>query len=154
MGDGQEREEIRALTRSWGLLGRNVLMPAPVSKQQMPAVLSAIDVATSVFLPIPEMESNSANKFFDALAAGCCVAINYGGWQAELLRESGAGLRLAAAPREAAQQLRALAGDRPQLEDAGRRARQLAVEHFSFDLLAKQLETVIAGACAQSPHRT
>jgi len=149
MGDGQEREELRELALSYGVLDLNVLMHAPVTKQEMPAVLSALDVATSLFLPIPEMASNSANKFFDALAAGCCVAINYGGWQAELLRESGAGLQLAASPREAAQQLRELAHDRRRLEAAGRKARQLAVERFSFDLLAEQIEAVVREACAQ-----
>ena len=80
--------------RSYGLLGRTLLMLPQQPKSAMAAALSAMDVATSLFLPIPEMESNSANKFFDALACGRCVAINYGGWQAQLLHESGAGVCL------------------------------------------------------------
>ena len=59
-----------------------------------PALLAAATVATSLFMPVPEMESNSANKFFDALAAGRPVAINYGGWHRQLLTESGAGIAL------------------------------------------------------------
>ena len=33
-------------------------------------VMSAADIATSLFIPLEEMEANSANKFFDALASG------------------------------------------------------------------------------------
>ena len=37
------------------------------------------------------MENNSANKFFDGLAAGKPIMINYGGWQADLLESTGSG---------------------------------------------------------------
>ena len=59
------------------------------------------------------MESNSANKFFDALAAGRPVAINYGGWHRRAARpSSGAGIALPEATRRAAaDQLAALLGD-------------------------------------------
>ena len=43
---------------------------------------------------MPELEANSANKFFDYLAAGKPVVINYGGWQQALLEETGAGIRI------------------------------------------------------------
>ena len=94
VGDGQEREQVAALARAENVLDRNFLMLPKIAKSQVPALLSAVDIATSLFLPIPQMESNSANKFFDALAAGCCVAINYGGWHAQLLQEARAGIRL------------------------------------------------------------
>jgi hypothetical protein len=38
------------------------------------------------------MWNNSANKFFDALAAERPIMINHEGWQADLIRETGAGL--------------------------------------------------------------
>jgi glycosyltransferase involved in cell wall biosynthesis len=112
----------------------------------MPAVLAATDVAVSLFLPLAEMESNSANKFFDGLAAGCCLAINYGGWQAELLNETCAGLRLRRDPHAAAGQLRDLADDPDRLMYAKIAARRLAEERFSRDKLAGQLEHVLVRA--------
>jgi len=56
------------------------------------AILSAATVSTSLFQNISAMWHNSASKFFDALAAGRPILINYQGWQADLLRETGAGL--------------------------------------------------------------
>jgi glycosyltransferase involved in cell wall biosynthesis len=145
VGDGQEYEKVEALARSEQVLGGNFLMLAKIAKAEVPAVLSAVDVATSLFLPIPQMESNSANKFFDALAAGCCVAINYGGWHAQLLREAAAGIRMDCDPRRAAGDLKALADDPARIGSAGLNARRLAEERFSRDDLAAKVEAVLTG---------
>ena len=150
VGDGQERAQLRALASSYGLLGRTLLMLPQQPKSAMAAALSAMDVATSLFLPIPEMESNSANKFFDALACGRCVAINYGGWQAQLLHESGAGVCLVPDPHQAAAQLQQLVQDPGRLRACGVAARELAVARFSFDRLAAQVQRAIAAACAEA----
>jgi glycosyltransferase involved in cell wall biosynthesis len=149
IGEGQEREEIETAAREHGVLNGNLIMRGKIAKAEMADVFSTFDVATSLFLPIPEMESNSANKFFDALAAGCCVAINYGGWQAELLNESGAGVRLSSNPQLAARQLQSLAEDPERLKAAGLEARRLAVERFSWDELAARVESVLAEAIAE-----
>jgi glycosyltransferase involved in cell wall biosynthesis len=96
------------------------------------------------------MESNSANKFFDALAAGRPVAINYGGWHRTLLQEHGAGLALPATdPAAAAGLLAALIGDEDALARCREGARALASERFDRDRLAEEfagvLESVAAG---------
>jgi glycosyltransferase involved in cell wall biosynthesis len=150
MGDGQEREQITALARAEQVLERNFLMHPTIAKSRVPDVLSAVDVATSLFLPIPEMESNSANKFFDALAAGCCVAINYGGWHAQLLQSAGAGIRLNADPRLAAAQLQALADEPGRIQSAGLNARALAEKNFSRDVLAAKISAVLSEAAGPS----
>jgi glycosyltransferase involved in cell wall biosynthesis len=151
VGDGQEREQVAALARAENVLDRNFLMLSKIPKIQVPALLSAVDVATSLFLPIPEMESNSANKFFDALAAGCCVAVNYGGWHARLLLDAEAGIGLAADPRRAAAQLQALADEPGSIQRAGLNARRLAEEKFSRDDLATSIQGVLAGVLGGAP---
>lgn len=150
IGEGHDRDQIDRLARDLGVLNRNLFILPGVTKSAMPAVLSGLDIATSLFLPIPEMEANSANKFFDALAAGCCVAINYGGWQAQILEESEAGIRLAADPAEAALQLTSLVRQPDRLRRYGSNARMLAVEKFSRDELAMRVEAVIAEVALDS----
>lgn len=150
VGDGLEKEKVAALAHSEGILGRNFLMLSRVAKSEVPAMLSAVDVATSLFLPIPEMESNSANKFFDALAAGCCVAINYGGWHAEMLQEAKAGIRLDADPQLAAADLQVLADEPGRIASAGLNARRLAEREFSRDDLAAKIQTVLIRVCGEA----
>ena len=111
----------------------------------MPALLSAATVATSFFIDLPEMQNNSANKFFDALAAGKPIMINYGGWQAELLRKTQAGLIVPADdPRTAAEQLNTLISDQASLRKMGTASKHLASRfdvETCFDLFAKSIDT-------------
>jgi glycosyltransferase involved in cell wall biosynthesis len=150
VGDGLERAKVTELARTLGVLDRNFIMLDKMPKACMPQVLAALDIATSLCLPLPQLEANSANKFFDALAAGCCVAVNHGGWQPELLESTGCGLRLDTAPARAAQQVRDLARDPVRLQAMGRRARALAEASFSRDDLAAQLERVLNEAVAET----
>jgi len=97
----------------------------------------------------PDPATTVPNTVFDALAASRPIAVNYGGWQADLLSESGAGLVLDPTDADEAGKLLA---DRLRDDDWLRRARaaahRLAVERFSRDLLCDQFETVLTRAYA------
>jgi len=84
-----EEQAVRDVSKKLGVLGENFHIYPAVPKQKMPEILAAADVALSLFVDLRPMWANSANKFFDALASGTPVAINYGGWQAELIEKTG-----------------------------------------------------------------
>ncbi len=147
LGSGKGEEPLIAEAKKWGVLEKNLFVRPGVPKHTMPAWLAAADMAVSLFLDIKEMQANSANKFFDALAAGKPVAINYNGWQAHILRETGAGIVLppddpALSARMIAEKVR----DRTWLEEAGSAARKLAEERFEREKLAGELEQVLLAA--------
>lgn len=144
---GGAEKKVRETARMLKVLGDNFHLYPSVPKREMPNILAAADVALSLFVDLVPMWANSANKFFDALASGTPVAINYGGWQAELLEETGAGIVLPPDDAdEAARRLGALVADKNQLHDTGRAARKLAEERFSRDKLALELEQVLLAA--------
>lgn len=154
VGDGAERALALEAARRRGLLNKGVWFLDPVPKRSIPDVLAAATVCASVFAPIKEMENNSANKFFDALAAGKPVAINYGGWQADLLRRSGAGLVLPAEDiPAAARQVAEFVADPAKVAAAGAAARKLAVEQFDRERLTDGLEAVLFRAVARRAGR-
>jgi glycosyltransferase involved in cell wall biosynthesis len=147
VGEGAMKEKVRERAQELGILGKNFFMIDSIPKLEMPKLLSAATVATSLFIDLPEMWNNSANKFFDALASGTPVAINYQGWQASLLEESGAGLVLDARDTElAAQELVAKLRDPIWSKESGQASRALAEQRFSTDLLASELEDVLIKA--------
>lgn len=151
-GAGAEHDAIRERARTAGLLDRSLFLWEPRAKARMPALLSAATVATSLFIDRPALLHNSANKFFDALASGTPVMINYEGWQAELLRETGAGIVVPSArPDEAARALLALVRDPATLSRGATAATQLARTRFSRDRLATQLIRVLEEAAAEGP---
>ena len=85
------------------------------------------------------MEANSANKFFDTLAAGKPIVINYGGWQKDLIEKHNIGLVLARDPKVAANELNELLLNDELLNTKGKNALALAKSEFSRDKLAQEL---------------
>lgn len=144
VGEGREEALVRSTAASLGVLDRNFFLLPPVAKATMPAWLSAADIATSFVIDKPVLWANSANKFFDSLAASRPVAINYGGWQASTLEESGAGLVLDRNdPTRAAEQLVRAVRDTTWLASARAAAQRLATERYDRDLLTDRLEEVL-----------
>jgi len=147
VGEGAENDKVLSIAKTNGVFERNFFMLPAIPKQKMPAVLSAADIATSLFIDLPPMWANSANKFFDALASGTPVAINYLGWQADLISGTGVGVVLDRKDFEkSSHQIIDAIEDREQLKVAGIAARELAQSRFSRDKLAKKLETVLISA--------
>ncbi|XVV10326.1 glycosyltransferase family 4 protein [Actinoplanes sp. CA-131856] len=149
VGHGREWESTRSLAAGHGLLDVSVHMWERVPKADLPVILGAATLSTSFVRPIPALWDNSANKFFDALAAGRPIAINYGGWQADLLRTTGAGLVLDPVDTaSAAATLEAHCRDEAWLSRAREAAYTLAVERFSREKLFERFEAVLDRAAA------
>jgi glycosyltransferase involved in cell wall biosynthesis len=144
VGGGVELPEVTRLASQLGVLDTNLFIESSVPKDAVPTILGAATLSTSTTVDVPALAANSANKFFDALAAGRPQAINYGGWQATLLRESGAGIVLdphdiAGAGKELAAQL----DDQDWLVRAGSAAARLAVAEFDRERLFETLVCAI-----------
>lgn len=143
LGSGSERERVRARARELGVLDRNFIILPQLPKAQVVSAFAAASMVSSWFVDIPEMEKNSANKFFDGLAAGRAIVINYGGWQADILRDTDTGLALSRDVTVAARQISDWLKDPARLEDVGRRARALGEARFSRQKLAAELEQLL-----------
>ncbi len=146
VGEGAEAELIRDTARQLGVLDQTFFQYPPMAKRTLVDAFRAATVVTSLFIDEPALRANSANKFFDALASASPVAINYQGWQAKLLAETGAGVVLDADPRAAVLPLKALLESPERLAECGARARRLAEERFARDTLARALERVLRTA--------
>jgi glycosyltransferase involved in cell wall biosynthesis len=154
VGSGREEDKVRRTAKELGVLEETFFMWPSVPKADVPAVLSAADLATSVFLDVREMWNNCAAKVFDALAAGRPIAINYQGWQAEMIGETGCGLVLD--PHDvpsAADRLVAGIRDARWLLRARNAARRVGEEQFERDKLARRWESAVLGVVAQGQTR-
>ncbi|MFL5350079.1 MAG: glycosyltransferase family 4 protein [Hyalangium sp.] len=147
MGSGREEGSLHTLSELLGVRHRNLFFLPSVPKAEVPAVLSAATIATSFVTDVPCLQDNSANKFFDALAAGRPIAINHGGWQAELIEREQFGLVLPnRSVAEAAELLSSRLRDPQWLAEAGARAARIGREHFSADTAARRLAGVLQRA--------
>lgn len=88
--DGNDAECVN-LAREANVYNRTVFFQDPVSKNELPSYYKAVNMGSSFVINKPQLWANSANKYFDSLAAGKPILINYGGWQRKEIHEEDIG---------------------------------------------------------------
>ncbi len=133
VGDGAEKTKAIDLSKQLGILDKQIFFLPAVSKLEIPEVFRQASVIISTTLAIEALYANSANKFFDSLAAGKPICVNYGGWQAELINKHKLGVVLSRNTEEAADQLVNFINNPIAIKTAKKRAKILAETEFSRD---------------------
>jgi glycosyltransferase involved in cell wall biosynthesis len=130
IGDGKEKPHLRRRVAEEGL--DSVLILDGIPKTELADALATADIGLMTVRPIPVLEINCANKFFDYLAAGLPIVLNYRGWQARILDEHGCGLSAPQGDHEGfVAAIRRLAHDAELRATQGRNGRRLAEGDFS-----------------------
>ena len=149
VGDGHEKERLRQRVVDEGLAGRVHLL-APIPKSQIPAFLSAIDVAYIGWQRVPIYRFGIApNKLMDYMMAACPVlhSIDAGN---DPVAESGCGLTVPPADAAAvAAGLQRLLDMSPEQRRAmGERGRVHVLSHHVYPVLAHRF---LNAACSAEP---
>ena len=87
LGDGNEKEYILKLAKDLKVFNKNVFIKDPISKTELSTLYASVDMGSSFVIPIKELWANSANKFFDTIAASRPILINHGGWQKKVIEK-------------------------------------------------------------------
>jgi glycosyltransferase involved in cell wall biosynthesis len=144
VGGGRELENVIQMAKELGVFEVNLFVEPEISKNQVPELLSAATISTALFIDQPEMRANSANKFFDCLAAGKPILINYGGWMDDLVKGAECGINgWKMSISDVADSVVELINDKGLLMAYGSNAKKLAETQFNRDYLAKQFEGVL-----------
>jgi glycosyltransferase involved in cell wall biosynthesis len=155
IGDGFEFEKVQLLAKEAGVLNKNLFIERQIPKKDIPVAFNAATVSLSLFIDKPEMWANSANKFFDGLAAKKPILINYGGWQKELLEKHKAGISIwGLSDEDAAQKISEVIHDAKWLEMAGEASYKMALELFNRDVLALQFESVLVNTVNSNTNKS
>ncbi len=143
IGDGKTKLDIINQIDSKKLVNR-VRIINPVAKKDMPKILNNITMSLITFNDLPEMQNNSANKFFDSLATGKPVIINFGGWINDLVNENNCGIDgWRKEISEVAKVVNQKCNDVEWLELAGKNAYQLGKKYFDRDMAAVNLNNIL-----------
>lgn len=144
VGDGSEKANVIAQAKESGVFEDNIFFEEPISKKDIPTLFSAATIASNLVTDLPEARANSANKFFDTLAAGKPILLNHGGWMHDVVKAYNCGLAMWQQPiKLVAQELHSKMNNSEWLRKAGSSARTLAEKEFDRDKLANQLITVL-----------
>lgn len=144
VGDGLEYEKVYQKALKAGVLNEQVYIKKQVPKNEIPFFLKYAAMASSFAIDLPAIQANSANKFFDALAASKPILINYGGWQKDILENNKCGVvAWRKTIDETVDELEAFLNSEQDYNLACANAKQLAVNDFSRDKLASDLEHIL-----------
>ena len=130
IGNGRLKPSLIERVNRDGL--SNVFFHEPVNKKELAGLMSSADLGLQTLANIKAFYyGTSPNKFFDYIAGGLPVLINYPGWIADMVVENGAGFFVRPEdPISFADALEIAADDRADLKTKGLNARRLAAENF------------------------
>jgi glycosyltransferase involved in cell wall biosynthesis len=136
IGHGKLKPQLQARAKRQGL--DNVLFHPPVGKKRLAGLMAGTDIGLQILANVPAFYyGTSPNKFFDYIASGLPVLINYPGWLAELIIERDCGFAVPPDDPEAfADALEQAADHRRALKEKGQRGFLLARERFDRAKLA------------------
>lgn len=145
IGAGAQYEDVCSLASKLEVLDETMFIWPTMPKTKIACVLSAATVASSWVINIPVLHGNSANKLFDAFAAGRPVLVNYGGWQSDLLADTGAGIALDPIDyTNAAEDLVGFVRSAKRIQMARCESARLGREVFDRDLLYERFASVVS----------
>ncbi len=143
VGGGRDKDRLMSDAAERGLT--NVIFVPPQSKDRMPEVVAAADVALAILKPLPLFNTTYPNKVFDYMAAGRPTILAIDGVIREVVEAGQGGLFVP--PGDAsllAEAIRAYADDPERRRKEGASARKWVAENFSraehADRLARLME--------------
>ncbi|MFX2257199.1 glycosyltransferase family 4 protein [Acinetobacter variabilis] len=144
IGDGLEFDKVYKRAIDEDVLNQTLYIRKQVPKTEIPYFLKYAAMASSFAINIPAIQANSANKFFDALAASKPILINYGGWQKDIIENNQCGLvAWGKSIKETIDDVENFLNNKEKYNQACRNAKSLALNDFSRDMLAKKLEAIL-----------
>ena len=143
-GEGVEQQNIYSTSKELGVLNSSVFIIDPLEKSKIPLLYSKASIVSSLFINLEELWNNSANKFFDGLAAGKPIMINYSGWQRSLLEKYNAGFYVPFDDYlKGAEILNKIVNNNELSKNMGHAAKKLANKHFAIDAQYPKFEKTL-----------
>lgn len=151
-GDGMEKEDLLAYAKEKGVMNNNLYFFKPVPKSILPQLYHECTIAASFVISVPELWANSANKFFDALAAGKPIVINHRGWQADIIETKNIGFVLDFDNCNIKQEAKIFCNylnNRELLKIQGENAKRLAEKNYSLKIASNKYLKILNNVVPQ-----
>ncbi len=136
-GDGALLDRLKRNLKQMGL--SNLTFIDFTNRDGVKELLNVTDASFICYKPIPILETGSPNKFFDGLASGKLILVNFGGWIRKEIEENQCGVYSDPhQPTDFVKKIRPFLLDRELLTAYQQASRQLAEKKYSRSLLSKK----------------
>ncbi|MBX2965127.1 MAG: glycosyltransferase family 4 protein [Cyclobacteriaceae bacterium] len=129
-GDGKMYDDLQQMIAEKRLT--NISLTGFLDREGVREVLNVTDAVMVCYKPLPVLETGSPNKYFDGLAAGKFIVINFGGWIKQEIEQHGCGISVNPLnPDDFIHQIKSFLADTERLRDFQENARKLAEATYS-----------------------
>jgi glycosyltransferase involved in cell wall biosynthesis len=141
-GDGARHDVLQQYIGQLDL--KNVTLLPMQNREGVQKVLNITDAAFISYLPLPVLETGSPNKYFDALAAGKLIVVNFKGWIKDEINTNTCGVYIDK-PENFPEKILPFIQQRQILEQYQQNSRALAERSYARKLHTDAWVTMIAG---------
>lgn len=144
VGTGREKEKLIKYAEQSNLLNKSIYFIDAVSKDSLSYLYAKCTLGSSFVINNPVLWDNSANKFFDTLAASKPILINHEGWQADTIRKYNIGYILAPIVNQnSAKAFVSYINDEELLQEQGKNAFKVGKCEYSLEVAARKYLFII-----------
>jgi glycosyltransferase involved in cell wall biosynthesis len=135
-GDGAMLEHLERTSKKLQL--RNFSIVPFKDRDGVRELMNVTDASFICYKPVPVLETGSPNKFFDGLAAGKMIIINFGGWIRKEIEETRCGFYVdPKQPADFVTKMTSILTEPRQLEECQKASRTLAEKKYSRQMLTE-----------------
>ncbi len=136
-GEGALRERLMVNVKQMGL--QNLTFLDFKNREGVKEVMNVTDAAFICYKNVPILETGSPNKFFDGLAAGKLIIVNFGGWIKKEIEEARCGIFVDPKyPSDFVKKISPFLSDEKELKNYQEASRQLAVKKYSRKMISER----------------
>lgn len=123
----------------------NISFTGFVNRETVKEIMSITDAAFICYKNVPILETGSPNKYFDALASGKLIIINFGGWIKIEIEKMQCGISVDPMhPTDFVKKIEPFITDKYRLETFQRASRNLAEEKYDRKKLSSQFADIFS----------
>jgi glycosyltransferase involved in cell wall biosynthesis len=140
-GDGALLDRLKGNAKHLGL--HNLSFIDFTNRKGVQGIMNITDAAFVCYKNVPILETGSPNKYFDGLAAGKLIVINFKGWIKKEIEETRCGIYVdTLQPTDFVKQIKPFLSDQKLLSQFQESARTLAEKKYSRRVLSDKFSKI------------
>jgi glycosyltransferase involved in cell wall biosynthesis len=149
-GDGARVDELKKMVHALNL-GNFSILPLQ-NREGVKEILNVSDAVFVSYKPVPVLETGSPNKFFDGLAAGKLIIVNFSGWILHEIEDRCGIFVDPKNPQDFPEKITPFLKDRGLLQKFQKNARDLAEKSYSRKALSAKFAAIFENPAPPGNH--
>lgn len=142
-GEGALVDYFTGIAKQYQL--KNFIMLPLQNRDGVRDLLNVTDATFICYKPLPVLETGSPNKYFDGLAAGKLIVVNFGGWIKDEIEQASCGVYVDSRyPSDFVKKIEPYIHDKARLKKSQQASRSLAESRYTRKLMGEKFVEIFS----------